>query len=175
MKTGYKIELNIKQASTLTELLAQVKGAHDALKALVNAGAKLKDLKIGDYGSNVTAQISSDPVYEPGDVKYSYGKYSYKIDEYGNELSITPAEYVARRLAKVVKAYSEAGTILDGTYEILQKSYTDLELPSEIDAVVSTEQVAHEDAAFRVIGSETIDTWLVTGKGEVIKENPETM
>ena len=170
MKTGYKIEINVKQASTLTEVLAQVKGAHDALKALVNAGAKLKDLKIGDYGSNVQAQIYSDPVYEPGDVKYYYGKSSYLIGEQGEEHPISPVEYVARRLAKVVKAYSEAGTILDGTYEIIKKAYSDLDIPSEIDSVVSTENVDHEDAAVRIIGSETTETWLVTGKGEAIRE-----
>lgn len=169
MKSGYKVEINVKQASTLGELLNQVKGVHGALQALVNAGAALQDLRVGDYSSNMTAQVLVDPVYEPGDVKYSYGTYSYRIDEEGHEIAIEPTEFVARRLARLVNLYIEADPDLAGTEELIQRAYTNTELPSSIQAVVSTERVEHMDTALKISSETSPESWIVTGIGEIIK------
>lgn len=172
MKTGFKIELNIKQAGDIMELLNKVQGAHDALRSLVKAGYQLNDLKLGEYGSSIEARVTTDIIYEPGDVKHSYGKICSRIDEFGTEQSITHVEYAARMLAKVTKAFIKEDSELESTAIVLEKAKAEVELPSGIENIVSTEFIDYEDGpAIRIMSEDTPETWIVTGKGAAVFES----
>ena len=172
MKTGFKIELNVKQAGDIMELLNKVQGAHDALRSLVKAGYQLKDLKLGEYGSSIDARVTTDIIYEPGDVKHNFSKNCSRIDEFGTEQSINHVEYTARMLAKVTKAFIKEEPELEGTAIVLEKAETETELPSDIKNVISTEFIDYDEAkALRIISEDTPETWIVTGKGVAVLES----
>lgn len=172
MKTGFKLEITIRQAKDLNELLTKLQGAHDALRSLIKSGYSLTDLNIGSYGSGISTNVGTDTIYEPGDIKHSYGKVCYRVDELGVDQPISHVEYTARMLAKIAKAHIAEDPEIEETFTVLSRAEADLDLPSDIEKLVSLEQVTYnEEEAYRVISTETPETWIVTGKGVAVFES----
>jgi len=168
MKQGYRVEVNIEQAGTLEELLTKLQGVKDALSALVKAKASGEDLVVGQYGAKVRATIGNSSIYEPGDLKYSYGKYCYIIDQEGKEQSIEPTEYVARLLANVVDE-----KIADDVEDPLTQAHYDVKVPSNDLAEVTREFIDTDNGdpgiEVRLTGHTPWVVHIVSGKACIYK------